>query len=102
MKNENQDLLNRVQKLFDPVPAKPLGEDEQAKSPIFVASTQVFKHNLSLLPGEEDMHGDRADRWLDTPNTTFGGRCPRSFLEGTKQERDFLLRIIESVEDGAF
>ena len=33
---------------------------------------------------------------------TFGGRCPRSFLQGSKHERDFLLQIIESVEDGAF
>ena len=102
MKNKDQDLLNRVRKLFDLVQAKPLGENEQLKDPIFVASTQVFEHNLNLPPGEQDMHGDQADRWLDTPNTTFGGKSPRSFLQGTKHERDFLLRIIESIEDGAF
>ena len=102
MNIENQDLLKRIEKLFDHVPAEPLRVEEHAKSPIFVESLEVFEHDLTMPPGEQTTHGNPADRWLDTPNTTFGGRCPRSFLQGSKHERDFLLRIIESVEDGAF
>ena len=43
-----------------------------------------------------------AAKWLDTPNATFGGACPRAFLQGTDEERTFLAGIIASIEDGAF
>lgn len=102
MNNENQELFNRIRSIFDAVPAKLPADDKLATSRVLVAAPGEFEHNLNLASAEQGMHGNPADRWLDTPNTTFGGRCPRSFLQGTKKERDFLLRIIESLEDGAF
>ena len=42
------------------------------------------------------------DSWLDTPNPSFGGKCPRSFLDGTDEQRTFLSGIVDSIEDGAF
>ena len=106
MNNTSQELLSRIRRLFEGVPSKLPGDDngdgKLAESPIFVAGPGEFDHGLSLPSPEQGIHGDPADRWLDTPNTTFGGRCPRTFLQGTQKERDFLLGIIESVEDGAF
>ena len=42
------------------------------------------------------------DSWLDTPNPSFGGKCPRSFLDGTDEQGTFLSGIVDSIEDGAF
>ncbi len=40
--------------------------------------------------------------WLDTPNPTFGGCCPRAFLNGTDDQKAFLDGVLSSLEDGAF
>ena len=40
--------------------------------------------------------------WLNTPSPTFGGLCPKKFLEGTDDERAFFDGILSSLEDGAF
>ena len=45
---------------------------------------------------------DAAMAWLDTPNPTFGGLCPRLFVNGTDQQRAFLAAVLSSLEDGAF
>lgn len=52
--------------------------------------------------GEEPDACETAAKWLDTPNATFGGACPRAFLQGTDEERTFLAGIVASIEDGAF
>ena len=102
MNNQEQELFHRIRKLFGNGTPGPLMDDERGESPIHVENLEPFEHNLNMPQGEQSMHGEPADRWLDTPNTSFGGRCPRSFLDGTEEERDLLLRIIESVADGAF
>ena len=45
------------------------------------------------------------DAWLGTPNPTFGGLCPRYFLEeegATDDQQAFLNGVLSSLEDGAF
>ena len=43
-----------------------------------------------------------AETWLATPNPTFGGNSPQSFVNGTDEQRAFLDSILSSFEDGAF
>lgn len=45
---------------------------------------------------------DAATIWLNTPNPTFGGLCPKLFVNGTDQQRAFLDTVLSSLEDGAF
>ena len=41
--------------------------------------------------------------WLDTPNSTFGNECPRSYLETKDQEKlDYLDAVLGGIESGAF
>lgn len=67
----------------------------------------AFEIPLALTAPSDDVSEEpdaceAAAQWLDTPNATFGGACPRTFLQGTEEERTFLAGIVASIEDGAF
>ena len=101
---DRQELERQIKTLFSGKRAdannQPDGSGE-AESPIHVESLEEFPLNAKMA-GEQAADAARAEHWLDTPNSGFGGERPRSFLNGTKEQRDFLLGIIKSLEDGAF
>ena len=115
-------LLQRIDILFgvapvDPGPVPPVVgavADQVDDSPNSAAATVeppdiTEEVNASLLAHFGNGRLARApdppaavDAWLNTPNPTFGGCCPRAFLNGTKDQKAFLDGVLSSFEDGAF
>lgn len=97
------DIVERVQVLFGAVCAGQRSEAPLASSP-YASSAPVESFDI-LIPqaGEEPTDPEKAATvWLNTPNPTFGGRCPKQFIHGTDKQRAFFAGILSSLEDGAF
>ena len=62
-------------------------------------------HDVLLIEGGQNKEIDAdtlSNFWLDSPNPTFGGKCPRTFLNGNDEQQCFLSGIISGFEDGSF
>ena len=76
-------------------------------SPFFVEEVEKLGelHDVPFIDGEPNKEYDAdtlSNFWLDRPNPTFGGKCPRTFLNGNKEQQKFLSGIISGIEDGTF
>lgn len=96
------ELVGRIQALFGRPPAHddivPLVAGSPYAEP---GDSKPFDVDIPGFGTQTDPK-DAATTWLDTPNPTFGGLCPRLFVNGTDQQRAFLDAVLSSLEDGAF
>lgn len=101
--NENlepQELYKRVKTLFgvkNNLEFQPPDED----SP-YVAGGKIGTFEVDIPHVSTTEPEDQTEYWLTTPNSTFGGRCPKEYLYGSHDQRTFLASILSSLEDGAF
>ncbi len=104
------DIEQRIRILFGPAPAfaarPPDGSPYSAAAEVETvdiseAASLLAQFGNGRVAREPDPVA-AADAWLDTPNPTFGGLCPRAFLRGTPKQRAFLDGVLSSLEDGAF
>ena len=93
-------LRELIDQLFGVVETPPCpARDESA----FLAALTVERFDIDVPVRVDEPNPVAArDAWLDTPNTAFGGRCPRSFVDGSAEERGYLAGVLQSLRDGAF
>ena len=97
---ESDRLYERVRVLFGVEPAQGVRTPDQADSP-YAPPDNVGTFEVQVPPAATEPE-DLTDAWLSAPNPTFGGCCPREFLDGDQEQRAFLASILSSLEDGAF
>ena len=99
---ETQHLIERIRVLFGVVPCAPT--PAQPNSP-YASTGGVDTFQVEYMP-LSDVHpadpNEAANAWLNTPNPTFGGLCPKIYLHGNPEQRAFLDAVLSSLEDGAF
>ena len=94
------ELRRRIDTLFG-VAERPDTSPPDATSPVASADeVECFTIPLPDPRPEATNPVHAANKWLDTPNATFGGLCPRNFLDGSAEQRAFLTNILSSLEDG--
>ena len=97
------ELVRRIQALFGDRPAHDDMVPPIAGSPyVEPGDSKPFDIDIRGLGSRPADPEDAARIWLDTPNPTFGGRCPKLFVDGTDEQRAFLDTVLSSLEDGAF
>lgn len=96
-------LLQRIHVLFGVVPAEHAVPAPSADSPYSVsARVESFDVGIPDKRLKPDDPAKAAAAWLNTPNPTFGGLCPKIFIDGTDDQRAFLDGVLSSLEEGAF
>ena len=99
---ETQQLFERIRALFGIVPretATPTSDSPYASGDD-IESFQI--EHMPLAGGKPADATEAATAWLNTPNPTFGGFCPKIYLDGSPDQRAFLDAVLTSLEDGAF
>ena len=99
-----EDLSQRIDILFgvaEPVDRAPAPADDSPDISEEVDAA-LLKHFGKGGAARKPDPSAAVDAWLDTPNPTFGGCCPRAFLNGTDDQKAFLDGVLSSLEDGAF
>ena len=99
---ETQHLVERIRVLFGGVPCEPA--PAPPKSP-YASTGGVDTFQVEDMPRSNAQPADpneAANAWLNTPNPTFGGLCPKIYLHGKPDQRAFLDAVLSSLEDGAF
>ena len=97
-----EQLFQRIRVLFGiaPVESTPWPDDSPYSSAEGIETFQIT--DMPALDAEPGDPSEAAAMWLNTPNPTFGGLCPKIYLEGNPDQRAFLHSILSSREDGAF
>ena len=97
------ELVRRIQALFGDPPANdnivPLIAGSPYAEPGDSKPFDIDIRGHGSRPADPE---DAATTWLNTPNPTFGGLCPKLFVDDTDQQRAFLDTVLSSLEDGAF
>ena len=97
------ELVRRIQALFGDPPATDNIVRLVAGSPYAEpGDSEPFDIDIPGLGSRPADPEDGATTWLNTPNPTFGGLCPKLFVDGTDQQRASLDTVLSSLADGAF
>lgn len=102
--NENlepQALYKRVKALFGVKSNLEILPPDEEESP-YVSVGEIGTFDVDIPQVSTNEPEDQKEYWLTTPNSTFGGRCPKEYLYGSQDQRTFLASILSSLEDGAF
>lgn len=96
-------LFQRIRVLFGVVPADHAVPAPSTDSPYSVsAHIESFDVGIPDTGLRPDDPAKAAAAWLNTPNPTFGGLCPKTFIDSTDDQRAFLDGVLSSLEEGAF
>ena len=99
---ETQHLIERIRVLFGVDRCEP--EPTPPNSP-YASTGAADTFQVEYMP-RSDVHpadpDEAANAWLNTPNPTLGGLCPKICLHGNPEQRAILDAVLSSLEDGAF